>query len=88
MGRTIPSFEMIIGQEINRVNRTFGKKLTSKQEREILNQTLNLCEHYSYACSKALKLVPMRSILMAITLDHEKKIQLLMQELEEMRIKS
>lgn len=87
MGRTILSFEMVIRQEINHVNRTFGKKLTN-QEKEILNQTLNLCEHYSYACSKALKLVPIRSILMAIILDHEKKIQLLMQELEEVRIKN
>jgi hypothetical protein len=73
---------MVIGQEIDRVMRTFGKGLSSKREKELLNETLQLCEHYSYACSKAVKLVPMRSILMAIVLEHEKKLESLMQELE------
>jgi hypothetical protein len=73
---------MIIGQEIDRVMRTFGKGLSSKKEKELLNETLQLCEHYSYACSMAVKLVPMRSILMAIVLEHEKKLQGLLQEIE------
>lgn len=76
---------MVINQEINRIMRTFGKKL-SKEEKAILNQTLQRSEHYSFACSKALKLVPIRSILMAIILDHEKKIRSLTQEIEELRI--
>jgi hypothetical protein len=82
LGRTIPSFEMMIGAEIDRVMRTFGKSLSSKREKELLNETLQLCEHYSYACSKAVKLVPMRSILMAIVLEHEKMLQSLLQEME------
>ena len=85
MGRTIPSFEMIIGQEINRMMRTFGKKL-SKEEKNLLYRTLQCSEYYSFACSKAVKLIPMRSILMAIVLEHEKKIRSLTQEIEEMRV--
>jgi hypothetical protein len=73
---------MVIGQEIDRVTRTFGKGLSSKKEKEILNETLQLCEHYSYACSKAVKLVPMRSMLMAIILEHEKRLDALAQEME------
>jgi hypothetical protein len=73
---------MVIGQEIDRVMRTFGKGLSSKKEKEILNEALQLCEHYSYACSKAVKLVPMRSILMAIILDHEKSLQSMLEEIE------
>ena len=87
LGRTVPSFEMIIAQEIDQIMRTYGKALSSKQEKELLNQTLQLCENYSYACSKAIKLVPMHSILMAIILDHEKEIQSMEQELEELQIK-
>ena len=86
MGRTIPSFEMIIAKELDRVMRTFGKGLDSKREKELLNQTLQLCENYSYACSKAVKLVPMRSILMAIILDHERELQSISQDLEIVRI--
>ncbi len=77
---------MVIGQEIDRIIRTYGKALSSKQEKELLNQTLQLCEKYSYACSKAVKLVPMHSILMAIILAHEKEIELMAQELEELRL--
>jgi hypothetical protein len=73
---------MVIGQEIDRIMRTFGKGLYSKKEKELLNETLQLCEHYSHACSKAVKLVPMRSILMAIVLEHEKRLEALAQEME------
>lgn len=77
---------MIIAQEIDRIMRTYGRKF-SKPEKALLNQTLQLCENYSYACSKAIKLVPMHSILMAIILDHEKEIQSMVQDFE-LRIKN
>lgn len=86
MGRTIPSFEMIISQEIDRVMRTYGKMLSSKQQKELLNQTLQQCEYYSWACSKALKLVPMRSIIFAIILAHEREMQSIAQDLEIVRV--
>jgi hypothetical protein len=73
---------MVIGQEIDRIMRTYGKRFSSKQEKALLNQTLQLCENYSYACSKAIKLVPMHSILMAIILDHEKQMQSIAQDFE------
>lgn len=73
---------MVIGQEIDRVLRTFGKGLSSKKEKELLNETLQLCERYSYACSTSTKLLPMRSIIMAIILEHEKCLQSLLSELE------
>jgi hypothetical protein len=72
---------MMIGQEIDRVMRSFGKGLP-KKEKQLLNETLQLCEHYSYACSRAIKLVPMRSILMAMILDHEKSLETMLQEIE------
>jgi hypothetical protein len=78
---------MVIGQEIDRVMRTFGKALSSKQQKEVLNQTLQQCEYYSWACSKAVKLVPMRSILMGIILGHEREMQSIGQDLEIVRVK-
>lgn len=82
MGRTIPSFEMIISQEIDRVMRSYGKPLLSKGEKAYLNQTMQSCENYSYACSKALKLIPMRSIMFAVMLNQEKEIESIMQSVE------
>jgi hypothetical protein len=73
---------MVIGREIDRLMRTFGKKLSSKREKELLNETLQLCEHYSYACSKAVKLVPMRAILMAIILEQEKRLDSMLEQIE------
>jgi hypothetical protein len=78
---------MVIGQEIDRIMRTYGRRLSSKQAKALLNQTIQLCENYSFACSKAIKLVPMHSIFMAVILDHEKQIQLLEQDCLELSVR-
>ncbi len=78
---------MVIGQEIDRVMRIYGKMLSSKQQKGLLNQTLQQCEYYSWACSKAVKLVPMRSILMGIILGHEREMQSIGQDLEIVRVR-
>jgi hypothetical protein len=79
---------MIIAREIDRVMRSYGSALPSRQEKACLNQTMQSCENYSYACSKALKLVPIRSIMFAIILDQEKEMQSITQDLEAMEIEA
>jgi hypothetical protein len=74
MGRTIPSFRMIMDQEIDRVLRTYGKKLPSKRERGELGEVLELSKRHSHACSEAVRLIPMHAILLAIVLEQEKMI--------------
>jgi len=72
---------MVISQEITRVMRTFGKKL-SKKEKLLLLETLQFCDKNSQACSAAVKLVPMRSVLLAVILEREKRLQSLVQDFE------
>jgi hypothetical protein len=78
---------MVIGQGIDRIMKTYGRRLSSKQDKALLNQTIQLCENYSFVCSKAVKLVPTHSILMAVILDHEKEIQSMAQDCLELNIK-
>ena len=72
---------MVISEEITRVMRTFGKKL-SKKEKLLLLETLQFCDKNSQACSAAVKLVPMRSVLLAVILEREKRLQSLVQDFE------
>ena len=74
MGRTIPSFRMVIDQEIEVLARTFGKKLPDREERKLLRDTLQLCKRHSHSCSESVRLVPMHSILLAILLEQEKSL--------------
>jgi len=80
LGRTIPSFRMVIDREIGRVMQTYGRSL-SKQDRAVLENMLQLCTRHSQSCSASLKLVPIRSILFAVFLEQEKKLQALIEEL-------
>ena len=81
MGRTIPAFQMVISEEIDRAMRTFGKKLP-KREKLLLLETLQLCDKNSQACSAAVKLVPMRSMLLAVILEREKQLQKMLELLD------
>jgi len=72
---------MVISEEITRVMRTFGKKL-SKKEKLLLLETLQFCDKNSQACSAAVKLVPMRSVLLAVILEREKRLQSLVRDFE------
>jgi hypothetical protein len=74
LGRTIPAFQMVISEETNRTMRTFGKKLP-KMEKLLLLETLQFCDKNSQACSAAVKLVPMRSIMLAIILERERQLE-------------
>ena len=38
LGRTIPSFRMVIDHEIEVLTRTFGKKLSDKEQRKLLRE--------------------------------------------------
>ena len=72
---------MVISEEINRVLRTFGKNLP-KREKLLLLETLQLCDKNSQACSAAVKLVPMRSMMLAVILEREKQLEKMLGYLE------
>jgi hypothetical protein len=72
---------MVISSEIDRAVRTFGKRLP-KREKSLLLETLELCDKNSQACSAAVKLVPMRSIMLAVILEREKQLEKMSELLE------
>jgi hypothetical protein len=72
---------MVISEEIARVMQTFGRKLP-KKEKLLLLEMLQFSDKNSQACSAAVKLVPMRSMLLAIILERERRLESLAKDLE------
>jgi hypothetical protein len=72
---------MVISQEISHAMQTFGKKLP-KSDKLLLLETLQLCDKNSQACSAAVKLVPMRSIMLAIIIERERQLQKMLEFLD------
>ena len=60
---------------------TFGKKLP-KREKLLLLEMLQFCDKNSQACSAAVKLVPMRSVLLAVILEREAQLEYLLDNAE------
>ena len=72
MGRTIPSFRMIIDSEIGNIMNYYANHLLDKKDRVRLNNVLSLSKRHSHACSEAVRLFPMEAILMAILIERQK----------------
>jgi hypothetical protein len=72
---------MVISQEITRAMQTFGKKLP-KREKLLLLEMLQFCDKNSQACSAAVKLVPIRSVLLAVILEREVQLESLLESAE------
>ena len=72
---------MVIAEETTRVMQTFGRKLP-KKEKLLLLEMLQFCDKNSQACSAAVKLVPMRSILLAVILERERLLESLVRDYE------
>ena len=75
MGRTIPSFRMVIDSETTRVMRSYGKNLEDKRDKLRLDELLNLSKRHSHACSEAVRIFPLQSILMAALLERQKLLE-------------
>ncbi|HXQ92170.1 MAG TPA: hypothetical protein VN739_04130 [Nitrososphaerales archaeon] len=52
----------------------------SKREKMLLLEMLQFCDKNSQACSAAVKLVPMRSMMMAVVLEREGQLDSLLQK--------
>ena len=82
MGRTIPSFRMVIDSEIGNIMKYYAKRLSDKKDRTRLLNVLNLSKRHSHACSEAVRIFPMESILMAILIERQKILEELMSRQE------
>jgi len=66
---------MVIESEASRISTFYGGKLENKKDRIRLNQVLALSKRHSHACSEAVRLFPIESILMAILLERQKIVE-------------
>jgi hypothetical protein len=63
---------MVIDSEQRKIRDFYGKNLEDKRDRERLNRILSLSKRHSHACSEAVRLFPLESILMAVLLERQK----------------
>ncbi len=75
MGRTVPSFRMVIDSELGKIHSFYGKKLEDKRDRERLSLILSLSKRHSHACSEAVRCFPTEAILMALLIERQKIIE-------------
>jgi predicted component of type VI protein secretion system len=84
MGRTIPTANMLIQQEIGAFLRSYGKGLSGKLEQRALYDILQLCKKHTQACGQAVRLVPFQAILMSLMLEQQKQLRKLIEEVAEL----
>ena len=75
MGRTVPSFRMVIDIETRRVMSYFGRCVHDKKDREKLLKLLNISKRHSHAGSEAVRLFPLEAILFATLLERQKELE-------------
>ncbi len=84
MGRTIPSFRMPLNTEIERW-RGFRNSL-SKEDKAVFDELMNNSKLHSSASSCALRTNVFEALCMAIILDHQKRLETLATELEQLHL--
>lgn len=82
MGRTIPSFRMLLNEEIARW-REFRNGLSS-EERKIFDELMNGSKLHSSASSCALRMNLFEALCMAILMNHQKRLENIAAELEQL----
>lgn len=84
MGRTIPSFRMLLNAEIARW-REFRSKL-SKEDRKAFDELMNSSKLHSSAASCSLRTNVFEALCMAIILDRQKTLENIASKFESINI--
>ena len=84
MGRTIPSFRMLLNAEIAKW-REFRNGL-SNDDRIIFDELMNSSKLHSSASSCSLRTNVFEALCMAIVMDHQKRLENLATELEQLHL--
>jgi hypothetical protein len=82
MGRTIPTANMLIQEEIDSFLRTYGRGLSGEKER--LRDIMQTSKRHTQACGQAVRLVPFHAILMSLILEQQKQLNHLIDEIASM----
>lgn len=78
MGRTVPSFRMVIAEE-KREWKPFREGL-DKKERKEFDEMWDIPRLYVSACSNSIQLVPLHPIIISILFHHYKELKQCMSE--------
>lgn len=84
MGRTIPSMRMLFNAEIARW-RGFRMEL-SDEDKKLFDELMNDSKLYASASSCALRTSVFESLCMAIIQDHQRRLEGLAEQLEQLQI--
>ncbi len=84
MGRTIPSFRMLLNTEIERW-RGFRNNL-SKDDKAAFDELMNNSKLHSSASSCALRTNVFEALCMSVILDHQRRLETLAAELEQLHL--
>ncbi len=84
MGRTIPSFRMLLDAEIARW-REFRSKLPS-EDKIIFDELMNSSKLHSSASSCSLRTNVFEAMCMAIVMNHQKRLENIATELEQLHL--
>jgi hypothetical protein len=83
MGRTVPSFRIVIAQE-KQEWKPFRNAL-DKSERKSFDEMWDIPKLYVSACSNSVQLVPLQPIIISILFHHYKELLECMKEVEQMK---
>src|SRR5829696_2965810 len=83
MGRTIPSFRMVIEKE-RKEWKPFRNAL-DKKERKDFDEMWDIAKLYVSICSNSAQLVPLQPIIISILFHHHKELKECMRQVEEIR---
>ena len=78
MGRTIPSFRVLI--DIEKLEWKQFRKYLCRQDKKIFNKLFSISELYCHSLSDLANPIIIQSIFMAILFHNEKTVQLIMKE--------
>ena len=82
MGRTVPSFRIVIAEE-KQEWKTFPNAL-DKSERKEFDEMWDIARLYVSACSNSVQLVPLHPIVISILFHHYKELKECILEVEQM----
>lgn len=85
MGRTVPSFRMVIAEEKNEW-KPFRNAL-DKSEKKAFDEMWDIPKLYVMPCSGSCQLVPLQPIAMSILFHHYKELKGLMEEVKQIEAK-
>ena len=84
MGRTIPSFRMLLQEEI--ASWSSFRKIVPKEEREVFDEMLNQSRLHASAASTTLRLAKFEAVFMSLLFHQFKRLREIIDSLDEIHL--